>query len=91
MKQLIMVLGVLVLLLALTVMPAQANIPGDVDGDGHVNAIDLSLLSAAYLSYPAEVRVNPPYNARWDARCDFDGSGQVNVIDASILITHYGE
>ncbi len=70
---------------------ASANILGDVDGDGHVNAIDWSLLCAAYLSYPAEIRVNEAANARWDARADFNGDGQITAIDASILITHYGE
>ncbi len=50
--------------------------PGDCNGDGHVDAIDLSILLSHY---------NQAYNP-----CDFNIDGIVNVVDLSILESHYG-
>lgn len=52
------------------------SIPGDCNGDGHVNAIDLSILLSHY--------------GQAYAPCDFNHDGIVNVIDLSILQSHYG-
>jgi hypothetical protein len=53
-----------------------ATIPGDDNGDGHVNVTDLSVMLTYYsTSY---------------APCDFNGDGTVNVIDLSTLLTNYG-
>jgi surface antigen len=51
-------------------------IPGDCNGDGHVNSIDLSMLQSHY---------NQAYTP-----CDFNNDGLTNVVDLSILLSHYG-
>jgi hypothetical protein len=50
---------------------------GDVDGDGHVNSVDLQMLSLNYgsINYPP---------------ADFDDNGVVNVVDLQILSYNYG-
>ena len=51
-------------------------IPGDCNFDGHVDAIDLSILLSHY---------NQAYYP-----CDFNVDGIVNTVDLSILESHYG-
>jgi len=52
-------------------------VPGDVDGDGHVTIIDLSILLTHY--------------GQTYAAADFNSDGTVNILDLSILLTHYGQ
>jgi surface antigen len=52
-------------------------IPGDCNGDGHVNSIDLSMLQSHY---------NQAYTP-----CDFNNDGFTNVVDMSILLSNYGK
>src|SRR5664279_2269908 len=54
-----------------------AGIVGDVNGDGTVNATDLSLLLTNY---------NTNYSA-----AEFDGTATVNAHDLSLLLAHYGQ
>ncbi len=56
-------------------------VPGDVDGDGHVNVSDLLAVITAWGPCPA-----PP------ASCpaDVNHSGSVNVSDLLLVITHWG-
>jgi hypothetical protein len=54
---------------------------GDIDGDGHVFLIDLSLFAAAWLS----TRGNSNYNPE----ADFDNDGTVFLTDLSILADSY--
>ena len=89
-KILVAIFVVVALSLLFAPIPAHA-IAGDTNGDGTVNALDFSILAAAYLSYPAEHHINPPYNARWDARADFNGDLIINALDFSILAMNYGE
>lgn len=53
-----------------------ASVPGDCNGDGHVNIIDLSILLSHY---------GQAYTAG-----DFNHDGTVNVFDLSILLSNYG-
>lgn len=56
--------------------------PGDVNGDGTVNALDLALLSHSYGSIP---------NAeRWNPSCDFNNDSKVDVLDLYRLGKNYG-
>jgi hypothetical protein len=54
-----------------------AKVWGDVDGDGHVNSVDLQMLSYNYGS------TNYPL-------ADFDENGVINSIDLGILSYNYG-
>lgn len=58
-------------------------IPGDVDGSGHVNIIDLSLLLSSFGKKQGDSGFN--------ANADFDHSGQIGIGDLSILLTNFGK
>jgi hypothetical protein len=70
-------------LMALFIVPAFADIIGDINGDGKVDNKDLVLLAKAYGSKPGD--------ANWDPRCDFNGNGVVDLTDLVTLAYHYGE
>jgi len=59
------------------------TIPGDVDGDGDVDASDLSDLNKAYGSTPEE--------SNWDSNCDINGDDRVEVLDLFDVGKNYGE
>ena len=56
---------------------------GDVNGDGKVDASDLSDLSKAYGSVPGD--------AHWNANCDINGDGKVDAPDLFDLSKNYGK
>jgi hypothetical protein len=56
--------------------------PGDVDGDGHVDVVDLLYLVDAFGSVTGD--------ANYDPRCDFNGDGSVDVVDLLILVENFG-
>jgi len=56
--------------------------PGDVNGDGKVDYIDLFALADAYGSTPED--------DNWNPDCDFDGDGKVDSDDLFILSDAYG-
>jgi hypothetical protein len=51
-------------------------VPGDVNGDGHVNITDLSVLLSNWQTN--------------NANCDLNHNGIVDIFDLSILLSHYG-
>jgi hypothetical protein len=53
------------------------TIPGDANGDGHVDFGDLTLLGLSWWTGPSS-----PY---WNPNCDFDASGFVDFGDLTIL------
>ncbi len=53
-------------------------VPGDGNGDGHVNFLDLSLLASGWQSTT-------------DLRTDFNHDGIVNFLDLSILASNWGK
>jgi hypothetical protein len=59
------------------------RIPGDVNGDGDVDALDLSDLNEAYGSTPKE--------PNWNSNCDIDGDDIVDVFDLFSLGKNYGK
>jgi len=58
------------------------SLPGDVNGDGVVNDLDLFLLTQAYESSPGD--------PNWNPDCDFDADNHVGYSDLFILATNYG-
>jgi len=56
---------------------------GDVNGDGTIDLIDFSRLSAAYGSTTA--------SPTWDEAADLNGDGTVNLQDFSVLSSNYGK
>ena len=58
------------------------KVPGDVDGDGYVDVVDLLYLVASF----GKCQGDPGY----DPRCDLNGSGCVDVVDLLTMIDHFG-
>ena len=54
--------------------------PGDINGDGYINILDLSTLAANY-----------GQNGRIRSQGDLDGNGSVNILDLSILASNWGK
>lgn len=78
---------VLIVILALTMLlatitSARAALPGDVNGDGHVDLVDLVLVAAAFGSMPGALNWNP------DA--DLNRDGMVNIFDLVKVGLNYG-
>ncbi len=57
-------------------------IPGDTNGDGSVDVVDLLTLAAAFGSVTGD--------ANYDPNCDFNHDDSVNVIDLLILAGNFG-
>ena len=64
-----------------TPMPSATPIPGDLNGDGHVNLTDLSIMATNY-GLSGSAIINPA--------ADIDHDGVVNLTDLSILASNYG-
>jgi N-acetylneuraminic acid mutarotase len=65
----------------LTLNPALLR--GDVNDDGRVNMLDVSIVAAAFGTRPTD--------ARWNSAADMDNNGIVNIVDISIVACEYGE
>ncbi len=57
-------------------------LPGDVDGDGRVNVIDLLHVVHSFNKSEGE--------AGYERLCDFNGDGIVNVIDLLLMVRNFG-
>jgi hypothetical protein len=62
---------------------AGQHVAGDVDGDGHVDVVDLLYLVDAFGSAVGD--------ANYDPRCDFNSDGGVDVIDLLIMVDNFGK
>ncbi len=60
----------------------EVPVPGDVDGNGHVDVVDLLYLVAAFGSMTGD--------ARYDTRCDFNQDGAIDVIDLLDMVYNFG-
>lgn len=62
-------------------------IPGDINGDGHVNILDVVLAATQYMLTPD----SPGYNATIVSRADLAPpfNGIINMEDLVTIISHY--
>jgi hypothetical protein len=65
--------------LTLTIVPTPA---GDVNGDGHVDVVDLLYLVESFGKVLGEAEFNPA--------CDFNGDGAIDVVDLLDLVFNFG-
>jgi hypothetical protein len=56
---------------------------GDINRDGQVNIIDISIVAAAFNTKPGE--------QRWNPSADVDNNGVVNIIDITIVAKEFGK
>ncbi len=61
---------------------ARPNLPGDVNADGHVDAVDLVYLADAFGSVAGKIN--------YDSACDFNKDNSINVVDLLILAKYWG-
>jgi len=67
-----------------TVIPALTQIPGDVDGDGNINAIDVRIIMKVLAGWTAD---EDPEVATYDPLiADFNGDGKVNNRDILAML-----
>jgi parallel beta-helix repeat protein len=55
----------------------------DLNGDGKINILDITLVGSAFGSNPS--------HTRWNPKCDFDGNGLINIIDITLIAKDYGK
>jgi len=67
---------------AFEILPGDAGIPGDLDGDGDVDLQDLATLLAAFGTCDGD--------AGYNAAADLDGSGCIELADLATLLANYG-
>lgn len=65
---------------SISVGSAPAPIPGDINGDGKVDYLDLSALAGKYGQSGSNL-----------GSADINGDGHVNFLDFSLLASHYGK
>jgi len=58
-------------------------LPGDVNGDGIVNILDLTRVGIAFGSYPG--------HPKWDPWADLNRDNKVNVLDLSLVGINFGK
>ncbi|MCJ7423033.1 dockerin type I domain-containing protein [Candidatus Bathyarchaeota archaeon] len=59
----------------------QNKVPGDVDGDGKVNYMDVIVIMRSFGSYKGS-----PSHRRWDERADVFPDGKINLRDLAIVL-----
>ncbi|HMQ15352.1 MAG TPA: hypothetical protein PKC49_05200, partial [Phycisphaerae bacterium] len=60
----------------------QASIPGDANGDGHVDQVDLGILLSAFGACAGDPQFNPA--------ADFDGDECIGQPDLGLLLANFG-
>jgi hypothetical protein len=61
----------------------QVSIQGDVNADGRVNILDVTIAARAFGTRQG--------NERWNANADMDENGVINIIDLSAIAKEYGK
>lgn len=59
------------------------TILGDVNGDGRVNIVDISLVAVSFKTEPGDTK--------WNPNADVNDDNEINIIDMSKVAIHFGE
>jgi hypothetical protein len=66
---------------SMIVVPVQ-HLLGDVNEDGKINIVDITLIAKAFNSSTGD--------PRYKAECDFDHDGTINIVDITVAATQFG-
>lgn len=71
--------------------PVVVTVPGDVNGDGKVNVLDL-IMVARHLGQ-SNGGGYPPYSTQWYdfMKCDVNGDYKINILDLIVCAIHLGQ
>ena len=61
----------------------QADLAADLDGNGKVNILDITIVAKAFGSKPTD-----PY---WNPIADLDRNGIINILDISAVAKDFGK
>jgi parallel beta-helix repeat protein len=67
----------------LTNLDITVSIPGDINADGKVNIMDLTIAAIAYQTYPR--------HAKWNSNADINEDRIINIIDLTMIALEYGK
>jgi len=71
----------LAVLMAFNIVMVKAAIPGDVNDDGKVNIVDVSVAAGAFGKQIGDEGFN--------SAADVNGDGHINILDLVFIIIHY--
>jgi hypothetical protein len=71
----------LAVLMAFNVLMVKAAVPGDVNNDGVVNILDVTLAANAFGSKTGDPKYNPA--------ADVNSDGRINILDLMFIILHF--
>jgi len=66
-----------------TTFKLQTELTTDINGDGKVNIVDLTLTAMAWGTSPG--------HPDWDPRCDIDGNEMINIVDLFLVARDFGK
>jgi peptide/nickel transport system substrate-binding protein len=69
-----------------TTQPMSNSLPVDVNCDGQVNTIDITIAARAFGS-----EFGPPIHPRWQFRADINNDRKINIIDIAYIAKYYGK
>jgi parallel beta-helix repeat protein len=61
----------------------RATLPGDLNGDGTVNILDVIQAASAFGSSPGQ--------PRWNSQADINKDGLINILDLILIATNFGQ
>jgi peptide/nickel transport system substrate-binding protein len=66
--------------------PMSNSLPADVNYDGQVNIIDITIAAKAFGS-----KFGPPIHPRWQFRADANNDREINIIDVAHVAKYFGK
>jgi hypothetical protein len=66
--------------------PMSNRLPVDLNYDGQVNMIDITIAARAFGS-----EFGPPIHPRWQFRADVNNDRKINIIDIAYVAKYYGK
>jgi peptide/nickel transport system substrate-binding protein len=66
--------------------PTSNSLPVDINYDGQVNIIDITIVARAFGS-----EFGPPMHPRWQFRADVNNDREINIIDVAYVAKYFGK